>query len=107
MKERERLSVSALLNNEDQNCEPEKVNNMKPFRKRIGCLQLNELQELFASGVRFPDKELRARLSERLKLTPRTIQVWFQNRRQNLKINAAQTDLQTVSILQSLRLAFK
>lgn len=98
----EKISVSALLNQEDSSND-----NIKPFRKRIGRFQILELQRLFDSGVRFPDKELRARLSERLKLSPRTVQVWFQNRRQNHKVTEIQTDLQTVTILQSLRLAFK
>lgn len=99
-----KISVSALLNQDDQDFPIDKI---KPFRKRIGQSQILELQRLFDSGVKFPDKELRARLSERLKLSPRTVQVWFQNRRQNHKLNETQTDLQTVTILQSLRLAFK
>lgn len=100
---KERIAVSALLNRD----EDQKLTCVKPFRKRIGRFQLFELQQIFDSGVKFPDKELRAKLSERLKLSPRTVQVWFQNRRQNWKANEIQTDLQTVTILQSLRLAFK
>lgn len=102
---KERIAVSALLNCENENLTPK--SNMKPYRKRIGRLQIIELQRLFDNGIKFPDKNLREKLSEKLKLTPRTIQVWFQNRRQNIKEHNVNNDIQMVSILQSLRTAFK
>ena len=101
-----KISISELLNFEDQDYKKA----LKPLRKRIGSLQIAELQALFYSGIRFPDKQLREKLGEKLGLTPRTIQVWFQNRRQNSKfieIMQDDDDIQTVSILQSLRLALK
>lgn len=100
-----KIAISELLNvNED-----EFKRKLKPLRKRIGSLQLAELQSIFDCGIRFPDKNLREKLGEKLGLTPRTIQVWFQNRRQNLKCteNLQEEDIQTVSILQSLRLSSK
>ena len=101
-----KISISELLNFEDQDYKKA----LKPLRKRIGSLQIAELQALFYSGIRFPDKQLREKLGEKLGLTPRTIQVWFQNRRQNSKfieIMQDDDDIQTISILQSLRLALK
>jgi 2-keto-4-pentenoate hydratase len=99
-----KIAISELLNYEEEN---KKV--LKPLRKRIGSLQIAELQALFDSGIRFPDKQLRERMGEKMGLTPRTIQVWFQNRRQNSKCTESMQDddIQTVSILQSLRLALK
>lgn len=103
---KQKIAISELLNFEENDYK--KV--LKPLRKRIGSLQLAELQALFNSGIRFPDKNLREKLGEQLGLTPRTIQVWFQNRRQNSKCTETLQDddnIQTVSILQSLRLALK
>lgn len=51
-------------------------------RKRISQGQTHTLQSLFDSGVHFPTRETRERLARQLSLTSRTIQVWFQNRRQ-------------------------
>lgn len=51
-------------------------------RKRISLEQTETLQALFDTGVHFPSRETRERLSRQLGLTTRTIQVWFQNRRQ-------------------------
>ena len=99
-----KIAIPDLLNDE-------KEAKIKPLRKRIGGFQIIELQEIFNSGIRFPDKNLRESLGEKLGLTPRTIQVWFQNRRQNSKCSGLlllqQEDIQTVSILQSLKLALK
>lgn len=98
-----KIAISDLLNDELTK------RSLKPLRKRIGEYQINELQKLFNSGIRFPDKNLRGFLGEKLALTPRTIQIWFQNRRQNSKCSTIKddNDLETVSILQSLKLALK
>lgn len=100
-----KIAISELLNFEEQDYKKA----LKPIRKRIGSLQITELQALFNSGIKFPDKQLREKLGEKMGLTPRTIQVWFQNRRQNSKCTETMQDddIQTVSILQSLRLALK
>lgn len=96
-----KIAIVDLLNDE-----PTSSTRIKPLRKRIGGFQIIELQKIFNSGIRFPDKNLRESLGEKLGLTPRTIQVWFQNRRQNSKCSEMD-DIQTVSILQSLKLALK
>lgn len=54
----------------------------KAPRKRISQEQTDALQSLFDGGVHFPTRELRERLARQLALTCRTVQVWFQNRRQ-------------------------
>lgn len=51
-------------------------------RKRISTEQTATLQMLFDTGVHFPTREIRERLARQLNLKTRTIQVWFQNRRQ-------------------------
>lgn len=58
------------------------IRSCKVQRKRISPEQTNVLQGLFESGIHFPNREMRDRLSNELDLSPRTIQVWFQNRRQ-------------------------
>ena len=58
------------------------VPRTKVPRKRITSEQTGALQNLFESGVHFPSREMRDRLARQLNLTSRTIQVWFQNRRQ-------------------------
>ena len=57
-------------------------------RKRIGREQTKALQTLFDDGIHFPNRETRIHLSRELGLSVRTIQVWFQNRRQAVKNNA-------------------
>lgn len=101
-----KIAISALLNMDDN----ENKKHLKPLRKRLGSFQIAELQALFDKGIRFPDKFLREKLGEKLGLTPRAVQVWFQNRRQNFKcteIIRDEDDIQMVSILQSLRSASK
>ena len=105
-----KISISHLLNSGSQNDGNQNIPDCstKPLRKRIGYHQIFELKALFDSGIRFPNKSLREKLGDKLGLTPRTIQVWFQNRRQNFKCNQEmQSDLQMASILQSLRKALK
>lgn len=99
-----RIAISDLLN-KDESCGH--MSTMKPLRKRIGRVQLIQLEEIFESGTKMPDKDLRDKLSEKLGLTSRTIQVWFQNRRQNIKKSEFLLGLQTASILQSLKTAVK
>ena len=98
------MKITQLLNDDQSSTLSSK--QLKPLRKRIGLNQLQELQALFDSGIRFPDKSFREKLGEKLGLSGRTIQIWFQNRRQNMK-GIEKEDLQTAFILQSLKLAIK
>ncbi len=57
----------------------------KMTRRKISPEQTAALQKVFHEGVQFPNREMRERLARQLALSPRTIQVWFQNRRQSLR----------------------
>ncbi|KAI8064820.1 homeobox domain-containing protein [Gilbertella persicaria] len=54
--------------------------NNKPKRKRITPYQLSILSDLFKS-TDTPNYELRENIAERLSMTNREVQIWFQNRR--------------------------
>ncbi|OLL23825.1 Homeobox protein HD-10 [Neolecta irregularis DAH-3] len=54
---------------------------LKPKRKRATTAQLTTLNKIFEKTF-FPSTELRARLGTHLGMHPRTVQIWFQNRRQ-------------------------
>lgn len=71
----------------------------KGSRKRIDPESVKILGELFDSGVHFPSREEREKLASRLALPGRTIQIWFQNRRQALK-NKKQSMLVSQSALE-------
>ncbi|ODQ56173.1 OTP-paired class homeobox protein, partial [Saitoella complicata NRRL Y-17804] len=53
----------------------------KPKRKRATTTQLSVLNKVFAKTF-FPSTELRIALGKQLCMSPRTVQIWFQNRRQ-------------------------
>lgn len=92
------MKITDLLNTQP----PSEQQSFKPLRKRIAPRQLAILQEIFAAGVHFPDRQLRSQLSGQLQLSGRTIQVWFQNQRQALKARSSGIT-SAVVILQSLR----
>ncbi|KAJ2653467.1 Short stature homeobox protein 2 [Coemansia sp. RSA 1250] len=54
---------------------------IKGKRKRASPQQLEVLNRVFAS-TSFPSTEMRNRLARELGMTPRTVQIWFQNKRQ-------------------------
>ncbi|KAG8862482.1 hypothetical protein FRB96_001553 [Tulasnella sp. 330] len=56
----------------------------KPKRRRADPSQLRVLNEVYARTA-FPSTEERADLGRQLNMTPRQVQIWFQNRRQNAK----------------------
>ncbi|KAK9458053.1 hypothetical protein V1511DRAFT_485342 [Dipodascopsis uninucleata] len=55
--------------------------HLKPKRRRASQQQVNRLNEVFRDCI-FPSTERRLELSRELGMTPRTVQIWFQNRRQ-------------------------
>ncbi|KAI9296333.1 hypothetical protein K502DRAFT_284010, partial [Neoconidiobolus thromboides FSU 785] len=57
--------------------------NLKPKRKRADNTQTRILEQVFKINS-FPSTLDRIQLAERLKMTPRAIQIWFQNKRQAL-----------------------
>lgn len=56
----------------------------KPKRRRADAHQLRVLNEVYARTA-FPSTEERIDLGRRLGMSPRQVQIWFQNRRQNAK----------------------
>lgn len=53
-------------------------------RRRTSKMQLRVLEKTFETNIR-PDAALRKILGEQLGMTPRSVQVWFQNRRAKIK----------------------
>lgn len=73
----EDTTSSELINNNNNN------NNqvVKGKRKRASSQQLKVLNRVFAT-TSFPSTEVRNQLAAELAMTPRTVQIWFQNKRQ-------------------------
>lgn len=61
-----------------------KAPKMKAKRRRADAEQLQALRAVFERTA-FPNTEERAMIAKDLNLTPRQIQIWFQNRRAALK----------------------
>ncbi|KAI5185095.1 hypothetical protein NEHOM01_0600 [Nematocida homosporus] len=57
--------------------------HVKP-RKRTSKEQLEVLEKTFATNIK-PDAALRKALADKLGMTPRSVQVWFQNKRAKVK----------------------
>ncbi|RIB00451.1 homeobox domain-containing protein, partial [Gigaspora rosea] len=55
---------------------------VKAKRKRANANQLKVLNDVFARTF-FPSTELRIQLGKELGMAPRTVQIWFQNKRQS------------------------
>ena len=60
------------------------VKKLKEKRKRATPEQLAVLNKVF-SQTSFPSTEMRLQLGKQLGMKPRTVQIWFQNRRQALR----------------------
>lgn len=58
--------------------------NLKPKRKRASPAQVAVLKQ-FYGRTPFPDTECRQYLALKLGMTPRSVQIWFQNQRQHDK----------------------
>lgn len=58
--------------------------NLKAKRKRASPNQLVVLNRIFAQTY-FPSTEIRIELGKQLGMSPRTVQIWFQNKRQALR----------------------
>lgn len=57
---------------------------IKPKRKRASPWQISVLQRAYLMNP-FPNGHERRFLAERLRMSPRAVQIWFQNRRQSVK----------------------
>ncbi|KAF9198898.1 hypothetical protein BGZ49_000171, partial [Haplosporangium sp. Z 27] len=58
--------------------------SVKAKRKRANASQLSVLNAAFERSY-FPSTEERLRLSKQCRMCPRTVQIWFQNKRQSVK----------------------
>ncbi|KAL0080893.1 hypothetical protein J3Q64DRAFT_1607791, partial [Phycomyces blakesleeanus] len=63
----------------------------KAKRKRASAPQLAVLNRVF-SQTYFPSTELRIDLGKQLNMSPRTVQIWFQNKRQALRTRGKLSD---------------
>ncbi|KAJ9083894.1 hypothetical protein DSO57_1029895 [Entomophthora muscae] len=61
---------------------PRKDGSLKSRRCRANQTQLTILNRIFRT-TGFPSTQLRAALALQLGMSPRTIQIWFQNKRQS------------------------
>lgn len=57
---------------------------LKAKRKRANAYQLDVLNRVFDKTF-FPSTDLRAELGKQLGMSPRTVQIWFQNKRQSIR----------------------
>ncbi|KAH8556228.1 hypothetical protein BGW37DRAFT_471576 [Umbelopsis sp. PMI_123] len=57
---------------------------LKAKRKRANAYQLDVLNRVFEQTF-FPSTELRTELGKQLGMSPRTVQIWFQNKRQSIR----------------------
>ncbi|KAF9584275.1 hypothetical protein BGW38_007001 [Lunasporangiospora selenospora] len=69
---------------------------VKAKRKRANADQLSVLNAAFERSY-FPSTEERLRLSKQTKMCPRTVQIWFQNKRQSIKARTEAMDAAVAS----------
>ncbi|KAG0282395.1 hypothetical protein BGZ96_000530 [Linnemannia gamsii] len=87
---------------EDDQGMPE--DGVKAKRKRANAEQLSVLNAAFERSY-FPSTEERLRLSKQTKMCPRTVQIWFQNKRQSVKARTDAMDAAVASTLAGRRRA--
>nr|GAT45448.1 predicted protein [Mycena chlorophos] len=73
---------------------------VKKKRKRADAQQLKVLNDTYARTA-FPSTEERLRLAKQLDMSPRSVQIWFQNKRQSMR----QTNRQSSTPHQSFSMA--
>ncbi|KAI9322659.1 hypothetical protein BX666DRAFT_1848723 [Dichotomocladium elegans] len=66
---------------------------LKAKRKRASPSQLSVLNHVFDQTY-FPSTELRIELGKQLSMSPRAVQIWFQNKRQSLRSRERQQQQQ-------------
>ncbi|KAI9308998.1 hypothetical protein BJ944DRAFT_259243 [Cunninghamella echinulata] len=73
-----------LLHHDDNDYEHRHHQLIKSKRKRANTKQLEVLNRVFEKTF-FPSTQLRAQLGRQLGMSPRTVQIWFQNKRQAIR----------------------
>ncbi|KAJ8655136.1 hypothetical protein O0I10_009171 [Lichtheimia ornata] len=80
---------------EEEQVSSSKQQPVKAKRRRANAKQLEVLNRVFERTV-FPSTQLRAELGRQLGMSPRTVQIWFQNRRQAIRTRERQRLLRIV-----------
>lgn len=80
---------------EEEQASSSKQQPVKAKRRRANAKQLEVLNRVFERTV-FPSTQLRAELGRQLGMSPRTVQIWFQNRRQAIRTRERQRLLRIV-----------
>ncbi|KAI9299711.1 Homeodomain-like protein, partial [Cunninghamella echinulata] len=62
---------------------------LKAKRRRANSKQLQILNQVFERTF-FPSTQMRAELGRQLGMSPRTVQIWFQNKRQAMRTREKQ-----------------
>ncbi|KAI8065506.1 homeobox domain-containing protein, partial [Gongronella butleri] len=62
---------------------------VKAKRRRANAKQLQILNQVFERTF-FPSTQMRAELGRQLGMSPRTVQIWFQNKRQAMRTREKQ-----------------
>ncbi|CEP10603.1 hypothetical protein [Parasitella parasitica] len=85
-----------MLDEEDEESPGEEVDDeddsdspVKAKRRRANAKQLEVLNRVFDRTF-FPSTQMRAELGRQLGMSPRTVQIWFQNRRQAMRTRERQ-----------------
>ena len=82
------LDVNNLLCSEEEPTTTKVIDvsgtSIKTKRKRATPTQLSVLNRVFNQTF-FPSTELRMELGKQLGMSPRTVQIWFQNKRQSMR----------------------
>ncbi|ORX59818.1 homeobox-domain-containing protein [Hesseltinella vesiculosa] len=68
---------------------------LKAKRKRASPSQLSVLNKVF-NQTYFPSTEMRIELGKQLGMSPRTVQIWFQNKRQSLRSRTRRASLSSM-----------
>lgn len=72
---------------------PDNMDRISSRRKRtVLTAKQHRILTNFFSECAFPDSEQRARLGRHLEMTPRTVQIWFQNQRQKVRSTMGDKD---------------
>ncbi|KAI8883048.1 homeobox-domain-containing protein [Backusella circina FSU 941] len=78
------LDIANLLSPPAEDEEENPFYDIKAKRKRASPSQLSILNRVFQQTY-FPSTELRIELGKQLGMSPRTVQIWFQNKRQSIR----------------------
>ncbi|KAJ7213992.1 hypothetical protein GGX14DRAFT_360525, partial [Mycena pura] len=68
---------------------------VKKKRKRADAGQLRVLNETYARTAQCPSTEERLALAKMLNMSPRSVQIWFQNKRQSMRQTNRQSESST------------